>query len=199
MVFDATEKYPEELSDPVVTSKFNLPQATELSCDKELIMSRFPEISGINQDLPAQGIHIVIFAIAKQRPGHLREIAARCLRERMIIGSGFLLFMDEMVNISDLAQVVWLAANNLDPSRDCFYPQNEDGTDFPVLCLDGTSKSGTYDNFSREWPNVILMDEQTIHSIDEKWAHLNLGKFIPSPSLYHHALVKNSGAVASRG
>jgi 4-hydroxy-3-polyprenylbenzoate decarboxylase len=197
MVIDATEKYPEELSDPLVANHLNHSYPKGLSCEKELIMSRFPEISGINQDLPGQDVPVVIFAIAKQRPGHLREIAARIVRERMITGSGFFLFMDEMVNISDLAQVVWLAANNLDPSRDCFYPQNEDGTDFPVLCLDGTSKSGTYDNFSRNWPNVILMDEKTIHTIDEKWAHLNLGQFISSPSLRYRPLVKNSGAVAS--
>ena len=110
-----------------------------------------------------------------------------------------MVFVDETVNISDLAQVVWLAANNLDPSRDCFYPETEDGDDYSVLCLDGTAKSAGVDKFSRDWPNVIVMDEKTINSIDEKWALLNLGEFIPSPSLHYRPLVKNSGAVASRG
>lgn len=199
MVIDATEKYPEELGEAQGTTTFNNLPGTDLRVDKALIMIRFSEISGVNHDLTGLGIQAVIVAVAKQRPGHLRELATRWVKEGIVSGSGFLLFMDETVNINDLAQVVWLAANNLDPARDCFLPKTNEGTTYPVLFLDGTAKSVDYDHFSRDWPNVIVMDEHTINSIDQKWDLLNLGDFIPSPSLYYRPLVKNSGAVATRG
>ena len=38
-------------------------------------------------------------------------------------------------------------------------------------------------NFHREWPNIIVADDETIKSVDEKWPRLGLGEFLPSPSL----------------
>ncbi len=41
--------------------------------------------------------------------------------------------------------------------------------------FDGTRKTRALDNFQRDWPNIIVADEKTIRSVDEKWASLNLG------------------------
>jgi 4-hydroxy-3-polyprenylbenzoate decarboxylase len=54
-----------------------------------------------------------------------------------------------------------------------------------VACIgfDGTLKTKQFDDFYRDWPNIIIADDKTIASVDEKWGRLGLGNFIPSPSL----------------
>ncbi len=37
--------------------------------------------------------------------------------------------------------------------------------------------------FNRDWPNIIVADDETIKAVDEKWNQLGIGDFIPSPSL----------------
>jgi len=49
--------------------------------------------------------------------------------------------------------------------------------------FDGTRKTKEFDNFHRDWPNIIVADDETIKAVDEKWNDLGLGNFIPSPSL----------------
>jgi hypothetical protein len=49
--------------------------------------------------------------------------------------------------------------------------------------FDGTRKTKEFDDFHRDWPNIIVADDATIKAVDEKWSELGIGKFIPSPSL----------------
>jgi 4-hydroxy-3-polyprenylbenzoate decarboxylase len=55
----------------------------------------------------------------------------------------------------------------------------------PFACMgfDGTRKTKEFDDFHRDWPNIIVADDATIKAVDEKWNDLGIGKFIPSPSL----------------
>ena len=63
-------------------------------------------------------------------------------------------------------------------------PSNlEPGKTFACIGLDGTIKTKEHDNFQRDWPNIIVSDDATIRSVDEKWNRLGLGAFIPSPAL----------------
>ena len=49
--------------------------------------------------------------------------------------------------------------------------------------LDGTIKTKEFDNFHRDWPNIIVASDETIKAVDEKWDQLGIGEFIASPSL----------------
>ena len=51
--------------------------------------------------------------------------------------------------------------------------------------LDGTRKTREFDGFERDWPNIIVADDTTIRSVDNKWEQLNIGPFISSPSLQY--------------
>ncbi len=53
----------------------------------------------------------------------------------------------------------------------------------PALALMEPLKTKQLDDFYRDWPNIIIADDKTIASVDEKWSNLGLGDFIPSPSL----------------
>ncbi len=63
--------------------------------------------------------------------------------------------------------------------------------------LDGTIKTKELDNFQRDWPNIIVMDDDTIKAVDEKWSRLGLGKFLSSPSLKFKGQMYGEEAVAS--
>ncbi|MEP7254004.1 MAG: hypothetical protein ABI683_16535, partial [Ginsengibacter sp.] len=54
-----------------------------------------------------------------------------------------------------------------------------------------------FDDFYRDWPNIIVADNKTIASVDKKWSSLGLGDFIPSPSLKFKDQMYGEEAVAS--
>lgn len=162
----------------------------------EKIGDGFPEIKDIRTDLVADGISLVIIAVKKSKKRHIRLMAADLLLNKWLEHIKFILFMDEQSDLTSLSQITWLAANNIDPMRDCFYQDDGSGNKIPALCIDGTRKTRKFDDFQRDWPNVIAMDDQTIAAIDAKWTHLGLGPLVPSPSLTYKSLVISNGAVS---
>jgi 4-hydroxy-3-polyprenylbenzoate decarboxylase len=95
---------------------------------------------------------------------------------------------DNEVDIDDFEMCLWLVGGNVDPAYDC---RIKNGS----LLIDARCKAGS-EGFHRPWPNVLCMSDFVIETIDEKWDKLELGKFIPSPSLKYKSLVKNEGATA---
>ncbi len=199
--FDVTSVTPDERPPVTAEPKTGDGQSADdvFFIDMQSVSSLFPGIKSIRSDLPSRGISVLILGVEKSADQPLKSIMEEVFRAGLIKGVKFVVLVDHLVNINDTAQVVWLAANNLDPIRDTFYPQHADGFPLPVLCLDGTSKRRETDNFNRDWPNVIVMDDQTIQTIDQRWNSLNLGPIIPSPSLQYKNLVTRPGAVAKPG
>lgn len=105
----------------------------------------------------------------------------------------FVIAVDTDIDINDHETVAWMVGGNVDPSKDCvLLNQNEENT---YLLINATRKILEKDNFKRDWPNVVTMDDKTIHEIDMKWNSLGLGEFISSPSAKYGALKKGNGAV----
>ncbi len=104
-----------------------------------------------------------------------------------------ILMVDDGVRLEDLFGLVWLAGGNLDPRRDISLLKERQEP--PVMLVDATFKTRHHDHFSRDWPNIVTMDEKTIAAIDRKWNDLGTGPFIKSPSLKFLPLVKGSGAI----
>ncbi len=105
----------------------------------------------------------------------------------------FILIFNEGANLDDPFILFWLLGGNLEPDRDISLIPGFENT----LFIDATFKTSAHDNFHREWPNVVTMDEATISTIDQKWEKLGLGKLIESPSIKLKPLVKGNGAVRS--
>ncbi len=188
---DATSK-----SDPIQIASD--PVADKPSIDKAALKSEFPEIAGIRDDFLEAGISLVIFSVRKSRKNHMRQIAERMIQNNRIQHVKFVVLTDDQVDLTNLHQLTWLVANNIDPLRDCFVLDRNPGEKFPTLWIDGTSKDPELDGFSREWPNIVAMDPQTIRSVDEKWNSLKLGPLIPSPSAMLQTLVNSPGAISKR-
>src|SRR5665213_4492886 len=98
-----------------------------------------------------------------------------------------ILFVEYTVDANDLTVALWRFCNNLEPRRDHNIIMKTSRVNpseyYACIGFDGTLKTKEFDNFYRDWPNIIIADDTTIHSVDEKWPKLGLGNFIPSPSL----------------
>jgi 4-hydroxy-3-polyprenylbenzoate decarboxylase len=97
------------------------------------------------------------------------------------------LYVEHTVDARDLPVALWRFCNNLDPKRDHHLVQrssfSNNGKIFACMGLDGTIKTKEFDNFQRDWPNIIVANDPTIASVDAKWNELGIGDFIASPSL----------------
>src|SRR5262249_493773 len=107
-----------------------------------------------------------------------------------IVGVKLILYVEHTVDVDDLPTALWRFCNNLDPKRDHILCKAQGRRDkgqgkgyFACMGFDGTRKTREFDDFHREWPNIIVADDATIKAIDDKWGQLGLGRFIPSPSL----------------
>ena len=167
--------------------------------DEKKLLQAIPALTSANIKLLKEGISVIILAVNKTKPAEIREIARKINDTGLIRNVKFIIFTDALPGIQNLPTLSWIVANNLDPMRDCFYTEESPGHKHPVLFIDGTMKSYENDGFKRDWPNVIVMDEKTIESIDSKWNSLCLGNFIPSPSLQFNSLIISDGAVARAG
>ncbi|MDD4603662.1 MAG: menaquinone biosynthesis decarboxylase [Bacteroidales bacterium] len=188
MGLDVTSKLPQEMDHPSSN--------TEAIVNEVDIRQAFPEVEVLRTDLPQKGISLVIVSLKKNVKQQIRHLSTVILRQGWIRNVKFLLFIDSSVDTSSFSQMVWISANNIDPMRDCFFVEAVSGEKIPVLCMDGTRKTHELDNFNREWPNIIVMDDVTIHKIDQRWDALGLGPFRSSPSLQFKGLVINDGAIS---
>jgi len=192
MCVDATRKFPEEkrisniehrmLNDEVKEKKFQL---------------EFPEIKGVNTSLLEIGISVVFISIEKNRKNHIRELNEKLFRETELKQVKFIIYVEHTVDANDIKDVVWRWSNNVDPRRDSYIVAAENDSQISHIGFDGTRKTKEFDDFDREWPNIICSDEKTIQAIDEKWNSLGLGEFIPSPSLKYRKQLYKGGAVVT--
>lgn len=183
MGIDATAKLPEELAGRESTVY------SQAEIDAAALQRKFPEITGVNATLPAIGVSVVFIAVEKNRKGHVKELA-RSLFELPEFGSiKVVIFLEHTLEVSDIADAVWRFSNNVDPKRDHFIIDNH-------IAFDGTRKTKEFDGFTRDWPNILASDQQTIDRIDVIWDKLGLGKFIESPSRKYREQLYEGGAVA---
>lgn len=186
MCIDGTVKFPEEISD-------NL-QETEIPLQANEVRANFPEIIHFNDSLLHSGIACLIISIRKNRKGHVRELHQQICDHPAINGIKMILYVEHTVDANDLAVALWRFCNNVDPKRDSMLVQQGEKS---CMGFDGTIKTKELDNFHRDWPNIIVADEQTIRSVDQKWNELGLGEFIASPSLKFKTQLYGEEAVAS--
>lgn len=146
-------------------------------------MEEFPEIPAANTSLIKQGYSVLILRVKKSESGQIRKIHQHLYSNGWIKGIRFVIYLEDKADENNLAEVVWRAANNIDPIRDCFFALDATLKPVPCMAVDASRKSAKLDGFKREWPNIVTMDANTIQIIDDMWPTLGIGEFIPSPSL----------------
>lgn len=183
MCIDGTAKHEEEKDDSYEWNK-------DLLLEPGFLKEKFPEISAVNMSLLEKEIPCIIISVEKNRKGHIAELHQQVCALTEIEGIKMILYVEHSVDANDLPIALWRLCNNLDPKRDhhlCKRPANDSqltthDSYFACMGFDGTRKTKEFDNFQRDWPNIIVADDNTIKSVDAKWNELGLGEFIPSPS-----------------
>jgi len=185
MCIDGTGKYDEE-----VDEGYEL-RASSYEFDENLLLEKFPEINQVNTSLLKKEIPCLIISVKKNRKGHIKELHKQLCSLKETEGIKMILYVEHTVDANDLPTALWRFCNNLDPKRD--YHINKRPTHSSQFgahssysaCIgfDGTRKTKEFDDFNRDWPNIIVADNETIQAVDVKWNELNIGELIPSPSL----------------
>lgn len=194
MCVDATRKLEEEIlgyklqvtSYKVTSSKLN-----------EVMKNKFSELVEVNDSMLSQGVSMVFVSVKKNRKNHLRELTPQLFAMDELKRVKIIIYVEHTVDANDIADVVWRFANNIDPRRDSFVIPAVSENEPSHIAFDGTRKTLEFDNFKRDWPNIICASDATIKEIDEKWNSLGLGEFIKSPSLKYKSQMYSTGAVAN--
>ena len=162
------------------------------------IISMFNEVKAVNASLLNRGIPCVLISVQKNRSNHMRELHEQIVSLQVAAGIKMILYVEHTVDPNDLTTALWRFCNNLDPRRDNFISNGNSESEHKLSCigLDGTRKTKQWDDFQRDWPNIIVADAATIKSVDEKWEQLDIGPFISSPSLkFRDQVYGNEAAV----
>jgi 4-hydroxy-3-polyprenylbenzoate decarboxylase len=187
MGIDATTKFIEEQSD--ISEQNNSP------VKPTMLENYFKLIPEFKQWNILSNLGIAIIAVKKESKQQLETIIQNLSEQKDFNSFKFFLFVDELVDVNDLNMITWIGSGNIDPKRDSkIFNSGKDK--FSKIFIDATKKSLQRDNFKREWPNIVISDEDTIRAIDEKWEGLGFGDFIKSPSLKYRKLNTNKGAIA---
>ena len=183
MCIDGTGKFDEETDDSAqLTVSTELVEVGQLA--EDVLTSKFHEIKELNVSLLRKEISCLIISVEKNRKNHIKELHERICELTEIEGIKVILYVEHTVDANDLPTALWRFCNNLDPKRDSYLYQRPTGSQyFACMGLDGTRKTKELDGFHRDWPNIIVADDDTIKAVDDKWEDLAIGPFIPSPSL----------------
>lgn len=185
MCIDGTYKFTEEVDDNFRNSILNV------QFSGEQLKLKFSEIAEVNTSLLKKEIPVLIISVKKNRKGHIKELHEQLCAMDEVAGVKMILYVEHTVDANDLPTALWRFCNNLDPKRDnhlCKRPTPDsrlktNDSYWACMGFDGTRKTKEFDDFHRDWPNIIVADDETIKAIDEKWSDLKIGEFIPSPSL----------------
>lgn len=167
--------------------------------DESSLKEQFPEIHSVNSSLLKKHISCLLLSIEKNRKGHIRELHDTLCQK--LEGIKMILYVEHTVDANDLPTALWRFCNNLDPKRDHLlnkWPSSHTpGKYAACIGFDGTRKTKALDDFQRDWPNIIIADDTTIRAVDDKWPLLDIGAFIPSPSLKFKSQMYGEEAVVA--
>ncbi|MFQ5551401.1 MAG: menaquinone biosynthesis decarboxylase [Gemmatimonadales bacterium] len=147
-----------------------------------LLRLTLPEV--VDYHMPAPGIfhNLVFVSIDKQYPGQAHKVMNAMWGMGLMSLAKVIVVVDADVNVRDPDEVWWVALNNIDPQRDARFTMG------PIDVLDHSARAFTYgskmgidatkkmreEGFEREWPDRIVMDPDTVRSVDGIWPDLGI-------------------------
>ena len=178
MCIDGTAKQEEEIDDSYQSGAISRESGVI-----ETALKVFDEIKNVNTSMLTKEIPCLIISVQKNRKGHIKELHDHICSLKEVEGIKMILYVEHTVDANDLPTALWRFCNNLDPKRDNHLYKSQGTKYHACMGFDGTRKTKEFDDFHRDWPNIIVADDETIQAVDQKWKALDIGNFIPSPSL----------------
>lgn len=147
-----------------------------------LMKKQLPEV--VDMHMPVEGVfhNLMIISIRKAYPGHARKVMHSIWGLGQAMFTKLIVVVDGDVNIRNYQELAWRALNSVDYARDVEIVKG------PVDDLDHASQIHRYggkmgidattkwssEGFTREWPDIIRMDEDVRRRVDEMWPKLGL-------------------------
>lgn len=194
MCLDGSRKFEEEKDDQKID---HTDTTKEQNGMEAALKSAYPEVRAVNTALLADQIPCIIISVEKNRRGHIKSLHEQVAAMPQTSEVKLILYVEHTVDPHDLTTALWRFCNNLDPRRDSFLVHRADKQTYACMGLDGTRKTKEWDDFHRDWPNIIVADDATIRAVDEKWDQLGIGPLIKSPSLKFKDQVYGDEAVVA--
>jgi 4-hydroxy-3-polyprenylbenzoate decarboxylase len=143
-----------------------------------------PEI--VDYHMPPEGVfhNLVLVSIRKEYPGHAYKVMNGLWGMGLMSLAKVIVVVDEGIDVQNVPEAWWYALGNIDPQRDVYFTRGPvDDLDHAAqtaafgskMGIDGTRK-WPEEGFTRRWPDLIEMDEETKRKVDEVWNTLGIGQ-----------------------
>jgi 4-hydroxy-3-polyprenylbenzoate decarboxylase len=175
------------------TRRRSLPPATPPDAGKRDALLSIRGVVDISEEPVLNGTPLLMVFVDKQALISMQELHANVAAGLGEINIRFVFYLDSEARELPLSACLWLVAGNIDPRRD-FIPSS---AVVPVAGIDATRKTLKHDGFTRDWPNLTLMNRAMIQHVDARWPDYGLGGLRKSPSLPFLPYQQGEEAVAS--
>jgi len=142
-----------------------------------ILKKQVPEI--VDMALPLEGVfhNIMFISIDKRYPMQAKKIMNFVWGTGQMMFTKMIVIVDKEVDVQNTSEVLWRMGNNVDWARDIVVMEG------PLDALDHSSpnhlwgskigidatKKWPEEGHMREWPEEIIMDEDIVKMVDEKW------------------------------
>ncbi|VAX16265.1 UbiD family decarboxylase associated with menaquinone via futalosine [hydrothermal vent metagenome] len=109
---------------------------------------------------------LAIISVDKINPGDGPRVAKEAIEGDSANAIRIVLVIDKDIDPLDYSTALWKFFNNVDPRRDITF-------DGKRLIVDATNKMRA-EGHPREWPDAMVMDDEIIKQVDEKWERLGI-------------------------
>ncbi|MEX2583807.1 MAG: menaquinone biosynthesis decarboxylase [Gemmatimonadota bacterium] len=141
-----------------------------------------PEI--VDYHMPPEGVfhNLVFVSIRKEYPGHAYKVMNGLWGMGLMSLAKVIVVVDDCVNVQNTQEAWWYALGNIDPERDVRFTRGPvDDLDHASqiasfgskMGIDGTRK-WPQEGFTRRWPDLIEMDDETKGRVDAYWRELGI-------------------------
>jgi len=138
----------------------------------------------VDVNMPAEGIfhNLIVVSIKKRFPGHPFKVCYGLWGLGLMMLTKAIVVVDHDVDVHNLSEVAWRVLGNVDWQRDVVTVDGPvDQLDHSArhdsfggkIGIDATAK-GDMDGHSRAWPNEIVMSDDIIRLVDERWSSYGL-------------------------
>jgi len=161
---------------------------------KPLVKTQIPELIDMHLPVEACFHNMAIVSIKKRYPNHAYKVMHALWGLGQLMFSKVIIVVDEDVDVHNLSEVLWRVTNNIDPARDVQIVKGPvDSLNHAAPMVGFGSKMGIdatrkwpSEGHTREWPEVVKMDRETVAHVDAMWNKLGLGTLVKSPSVDGH-------------
>ncbi len=186
MGIDATVKFEEEMNEEIVHVN------EDVEINKDIFLTDFSNVTDCSF-MVKYGVAVISFK--KESKETRDQLIKKLSKYQDLKWARLIVLVDHLVDVKDFNMIAWIASGNIDPKRDSVIISPSKDS-YSKLFIDATKKTLSMDGFKRDWPNIVVSDQETIEEIDKKWDQFEIGPFIESPSLKFRILNTNSGAIS---